>query len=281
MVGEIVNQRGVGRTNAGQTKGQGVMSYVDLQATLAEWPYDAEQISVRKILGTDGSIRIQMRVELGVLQMESQGSPDGAKPHGCESQLAFQRERLQRHEQRNGSPLGFVLTPRQCHDLRGEASLFYRRYVALFVLEEFEDVIRDTDHTLVIFDLCREYAEDEEDRECLETFRPYVLMMNARARSLQAEREGDYSSALAHVNRGVMHITCHYEQHDILEALDTSEELRMLRSLGSELARKGPKNPISMTQKALRMAIEKEQYEEAARLRDMLDDLCSRKDASA
>ena len=135
----------------------------------------------------------------------------------------------------------------------------------MFVLEEYEDVIRDTDHTLTIFDLCRESAQEEEDRTCLETFRPYVLMMNARARSLQAEREGDYSSALAHVNRGIMHIKGHYELQDMLHAFDTSEELRMLRSLGSELARKGPKNPIAMTQRALRIAIEKEQYEEAAR----------------
>jgi len=257
------------------------MSYVDLQATLAEWPYDANQISVRKILGTDGSIRIQMRVELGVLQMEAQGCPDGSRPHGCETHLNFHLQRLERHVERNGTSRGFVLTSQQCHDLRAEASLFYRRYVALFVLEEYEDVIRDTNHTLTIFDLCRDSGQEEEDRTCLETFRPYVLMMNARARSLQAEREGDYSSALAHVNRGIMHIKGHYEQQDMLHALDTSEELRMLRSLGSELSRKGPKNPIAMTQRALRIAIEKEQYEEAARLRDMLGELCNRNDVSA
>ena len=257
------------------------MSYIDLQATLADWPYDAEQISVRKILGNDGSVRIQMRVELGVLQMESQGCPDGSKPHGCESEEAYHRRKLAKFEQHNGSTAGYVITPQQCQGLRSEASLYYRRYVALFVLEEFEDVIRDTDHTLAIFDLCHDFAHDEDDRSCLESFRPYVLMMNARARALQADREGDNTSAIAHVNRGIMHIKSHLELHAIPDMTDLPEELRMLRALGKELAAKMPRESIFTVQKALRIALEKEQFEEAARLRDMHQDLGDEENSNA
>jgi hypothetical protein len=63
------------------------MCYIDLHETLSAWPYDAEQISVRKIVGLDGAVRIQMRVELGVLQMEVSGRPDGTRPHGSASVL--------------------------------------------------------------------------------------------------------------------------------------------------------------------------------------------------
>ena len=257
------------------------MSYIDLQATLADWPYDSEQISVRKILGNDGSVRIQMRVELGVLQMESQGCPDGSKPHGCESEMAYHRRKLAKFEECNGTTAGYVITPQQCQGLRTEASLYYRRYVALFVLEEFEDVIRDTDHTLAVFDLCREFAHDEEDRTCLESFRPYVLMMNARARALQADREGDNTSAIAHVNRGIMHIKSHLELHEIPDMIEPPEELRMLRALGKELAAKTPRESVFTVQKALRIAVEKEQFEEAARLRDMLKDLGDEENSDA
>ncbi len=257
------------------------MSYIDLKATLSDWPYDSEQISVRKILGNDGAVRIQMRVELGVLQMESQGSPDGSQPHGCESELAHHRRKLTEFEKRNGTTSGYVITPPQCQGLRSEASLYYHRYVALFVLEEYEDVVRDTDHTLAIFDLCLEFAHDEEDRSCLESFRPYVLMMNARARALQADRDDDHTSAIAHVNRGIMHIQSHFHRFEVPDMIESSEELRMLRALGKELAAKMPGSSLLTVRKALRIAVEKEQFEEAARLRDMLQDLGDEENSGA
>ena len=94
------------------------MSYVDLQQALRDWPYEPEKISVRMILGGDGTVRIQMRVELGILQMEAQGRPDGYRPHGCESLLAYHRRRLAKHEHRNGTALGFSLSRDDCRALR-------------------------------------------------------------------------------------------------------------------------------------------------------------------
>ena len=249
------------------------MCYIDLQATLAEWPYDADQISVRKILGIDGSVRIQMRVELGVLQMEAEGRPDGDRPFGCASLLQYHRERLARHEEASGTTRGFILSSQQCQDLRAEVSIYYRRYIALFVLEEYEDVVRDTSHNLDVFDLCHNFAREEEDRTCMELYRPYVLMMNARARALQAHENKEYASALAHINRGIMHIKTFYDEHGLLDGGDLPEELNMLRSLAAELGQQMPPDSIMVTRKALRAAIEREQFEEAARLRDMLNDL--------
>ena len=246
------------------------MAYIDLQPTLHEWPYESEKISVRKILGADGAVRIQMRVELGILQMETQGRPDGVKPHGCESLLAYHRHRLAQYEQDNNTSLGFGLSREECQELRIEASLYYRRYVALFVLEEYSGVHADTTQSLDIFDLCRDLALEGDDRISLEEFRPYVLMMSARARAYHALEEGEAASALAHVNRGVMHIKALYEEWGRPEAEKTSEELRMLQRLAHELTDRVPKDSIIITRKALRNAIEQERFEEAARLRDVL-----------
>ena len=246
------------------------MCYIDLHATLGEWPYDSEQISVRKIVGTDGIVRIQMRVELGVLQMEAEGRPDGARPNGCVSLLEHYQKRFAKHEAQNGTAPGYVLTPEQCHALREEASLYYRRYVALFVLEEYPEVVSDTSHNLAIFDLCRDHAIESEDREFLEPFRSYVLMMNARARALHAIEESEYASALAHVNRGIMQITAQFEEHGHPEAAEQSEEIKMLRAIGIEVAQLIPQDSLLVTRKSLRAAIENEQFEEAARLRDVL-----------
>ena len=117
------------------------MSYVDLKDTLADWPFEPEKISVRKILGTDGVVRLQMRVELGVIQMETVGRPDGQRPGGFDSLLSRHKTELLQYEACNGTTLGFSLSPEESIDLRNEASLFYRRYVALFVLETFTRAI--------------------------------------------------------------------------------------------------------------------------------------------
>jgi len=108
------------------------MSYIDLQSTLRDWPYDPEKISVRKILGADGIVRLQMRVELGIIQMEAEGRPDGLHPYGCDSLLGYHLKRLEKYQQRNGTTLGYALSPQDCYSLRLEAALYYRRYVSYF-----------------------------------------------------------------------------------------------------------------------------------------------------
>lgn len=246
------------------------MSYIDLQDTLGDWPYDPEQISVRKILGADGKVRIQMRVELGLLQMEAEGRPDGARPLGCKTLVEYHERRIEEYERRHDSTTGFVLTKDECQALREEASLYYRRYVASFVLEDYKDVIRDTSHNLAIFDLCRDYADDPVDREGLESFRSYVIMMETRAHAFQALSEDEPSSALAHVNRGLLNIKAHYERRGELERVEEAEEVKMLRGLAGELAGLIPQDSLLVTRKALRAAIEREQFERAAVLRDTL-----------
>ena len=246
------------------------MSYIDLSSTLKDWPYEPEKISVRKILGADDKVRIQMRVELGIIQMEAEGRPDGARPHGKDSLLEHHKKKLEQYEKKNGTMLGFGLSKEDCEALRLEASLFYRRYIAYFVLEEFDGVVRDTAHSLTLFDLVRDYALDQDDRFALEEFRPYVLMMQARARAYQALEESEPSSALAHINRGVLEIRAHFKAFSRPEMGDTCEEVKILRALAKEVEKKLPTNSVVGTRRALRAAIEQERFEEAARLRDRL-----------
>ncbi len=61
----------------------------DITSILADWDFDPDELQVRLIAGDDGKEKIQMRVDLGVLQMELSGRPDGRKPHGFESLLDF------------------------------------------------------------------------------------------------------------------------------------------------------------------------------------------------
>ena len=57
---------------------------LDLNTLLRDWPHEPGAIKVRKIIGLDGREKLQLRIDLGVLQMEMTGRPDGARPQGCE-----------------------------------------------------------------------------------------------------------------------------------------------------------------------------------------------------
>src|SRR5947208_14793797 len=85
----------------------------DITPLLKGWDYEPGTINVRRIRGSDGQPKLQMRVELGLLQMELTGRPDGAKPHGFDSLLDYFEAELKEHRSRHGTELGFNLTGEQ------------------------------------------------------------------------------------------------------------------------------------------------------------------------
>src|SRR4051794_7634989 len=52
----------------------------DVTPVLRGWDYESGTINVRKIYGLDGQPKLQMRLDLGLLQMEMNGRPDGVRP---------------------------------------------------------------------------------------------------------------------------------------------------------------------------------------------------------
>src|SRR5438309_2321867 len=66
---------------------------LDLNTILKDWPHESGSIKVRKVTGLDGREKLQLRVDLGVLQMEMSGRPDGQHPHNCESLLQYHQKK--------------------------------------------------------------------------------------------------------------------------------------------------------------------------------------------
>ncbi len=243
----------------------------DITPVLKSWEYEAGTINVRKVSGIDGSPKLQMRLDLGLLQMEMDGRPDGDKPHGRESLLDFYEEQLRDHTRKTGTEMGFQLTSEQCQALREEAVMYYHRYLSLFVLEEFSGVVRDTDRNLRVLDICGKFATDEQDRLILEQYRPYITMMNARAAAsihVEAKRFGD---ALKAVDDGMEKIRDFYERFGQEEAFAKSSEARVLKRLSRDIQRKLPVDPVERLRRRLDRAVREERYEDAAKLRDEID----------
>ena len=253
-----------------QPKNEAKASQKDITHVLKGWDYEPGTINVRKVAGLDGLPKLQMRLDLGLLQMEMTGRPDGARPHGCESLLDYVEQLLNEHRQKNGTDLGFHLTPPQCQLLREEAAMYYHRYLSLFVLEEFPGVVRDTARNLRVLDVCGNYGQEEQDRLILEQYRPYITMMHARARASIAFKENKYADALAAVDDGLNNIREFFERFGQEQAFSRSNEVRVLKRFAREIRRKLPVAPLERLRRKLEKAIKTEQYEEAARLRDKI-----------
>ncbi len=246
------------------------MSDTDLTSLLRSWPYEPGRICARRIVGDDDRPKLQVRLDLGVLQMEMQGRPDGLRPEGFESLLAFQQDRLERYAKQTGGPEGFVFGADEARALREEAVQYYHRYVGLFSLGDFEGVIRDTTRNLKVFDLCRDYAAEETDRTVLEQFRPYVIMMRTRAQAEQAMAADRPKAALEAIDAALAELKTIFEQAGHADLFDQANEVQLLRGMRDALVPKLPGSQRVELQERLRGALDAENYELAAILRDEL-----------
>jgi hypothetical protein len=68
----------------------------DISQMLEQWDYRPGQVIVRKFKGRDGKEKIQLRVDLGLLQMNAEGRPDGKRPFGHSSLFDYFQARRQR-----------------------------------------------------------------------------------------------------------------------------------------------------------------------------------------
>lgn len=242
----------------------------DLGLILHGWSYNPNEVTVRKIIGLDGREKIQMRLDLGVLQMETTGRPDGERPHGYESLYEYQMARMQRHIERHGDNLDFRVNEDDCSDMKAETMQYYYRYLSLFHLGEYEEVLRDTDRNMRVFDLIRDFAEEESDRIGMEQFRPYVLMMNTRALACLKLEDRHFDEALDLIEEGIERIENALRESGRDDMLDSCREILFLQEWSERIQTNRPLSLEEKLRRELQSAIEEENYERAAQLRDQI-----------
>ena len=244
----------------------------DISPIMKNWPYQSGQVNVRLIQGRNNRPKLQMRMDLGLLQMELNGRPDGKRPHRRGTELEYQLERLQKYIFKQGSEIGFVANTDHCNALREESAMFYHRYLAAFVMELYEIVLRDTGHNLAILDFCNRFGKSEFDRNILEQYRPYIIMMNTRAKALQTAKGGFLQTALGYIRGGLQQISDLIHPEMRKDYMRNSSEVAALRELARQLKHQAGKNPNPRTvlMQQLGDALKAERYEEAAQIRDQL-----------
>lgn len=242
----------------------------DITDILEGWEYKPKEISVRKVIGKDGKEKIQLRLDLGLLQMEIDGRPDGKKPYGYETLLEYYKSLLKNHIKKYGTEENFILDSDECLKLHHEAIQYYHRYLCFFQYEDFKKAERDTKRNIEVFDFVEKYALNEEDVLLFEQYRPYVIMMNTRAKCSLVLEKKDYEKALKIIKMGIKTIENIYIENGEEKHIDTCREIKFLNQYYKSIKETRPVALKQKLERELKKSIEIQDYERAAKLRDEL-----------
>ena len=241
----------------------------DLQGILSDWKYDPSAINARWINGDDGRPKVQLRLDLGLLQMEITGRPDGQTPKGFNSLLECYLS-VEETAAKKGAP--FRLTVGECSELQQEAAQYYYRYISLYALRDFDRVILDTEHNIAIINLVARGAENQDAAWQLIQFYTYVRMMDARARAERAVERKAFDEAAEVLQLGIQEIRQFLKEYANDET-GSSREINLLKELLNEIRNVQPKSDMQKLRDEMEEAIQCENYERAAALRDKINSL--------
>ena len=239
----------------------------DIDAVLKGWEYAPTELRVRKIDGKDGRSKVQIRMDLGLMQLEWTGRPDASQPHGCTSLLDYYQGKCRNSV---GEGEGFSLSRQDCWALAQEAMQYYWRRISFFELKEYGRAEEDAEHNLAILDMCQEFAEHEEDQEIARQYRVFVKAHRIQARALGLLESKDYDGALTQIREGIQDIEETLERQGQFDQMEESPELRWLREWETEVESTRPRSLEEQLSEDLQAAVEQDKFELAASLRDRL-----------
>jgi hypothetical protein len=232
----------------------------DIDFIFREWPYQPGVISARLVRARGGREVLQMRIEMGVLQMETTGRPDGEKPGDAATYLEF----IKRQAAEQGDP--FVLSEEQCFEFDREYLQYYHRRICCLALREFRRAVADADHSLALMDFVTAHSPDEEWTLSHERYRPFVHFHRAQAAAMAVLQESGPEAAIEEVQKGLDQLRKLFVAADAEEQFEEDELVGQLRQLKESLRKEYHLGQTLAEQ--LADAVAAEEYERAAKLRD-------------
>ncbi|MFM8433834.1 MAG: UvrB/UvrC motif-containing protein [Planctomycetia bacterium] len=234
----------------------------DIDTVLKGWEFKPGEVSARLFKARSGREVLQMRVDMGVLQMETSLRPDGTRPHGAETYYDY----LVSEAIREGG--SFRLSREQCAEADREFVQFYHRRICWLALREYARAVKDADHSLAFMDFVREHSPDDEWTLSHEQYRPFVLFHRVQAASLALLEEQGPEAAIAELNRGLDRFRDLFERYDAAEQYADDELVKRLEEMRESVRQR---YDVGRTlDEQLADAVHAENYELAAKLRDRL-----------
>ena len=256
----------------------------DITKVLQNWDYRLGRVDARRVKGEDGADKLQLRIDLGLLQMNAQRRPDGKRPFGHPTLLDHFVNRLEEFRKKHGGKdNNFSINPDECAKLQQEAIQYHHRSICNFELEDFEAVERDTEHILELLDFVQDFAAQDDIGQSFQQFRPQTIMMQVRAVGTELLADGNYDAAIAEIIAAIEELNLFYTEMGREELVGNGMEVHSLgewlKDVENEAAEKKPMTKCEKLEYKLGTAIDQEDYESAAKLRDQLKRISAKKKA--
>jgi len=235
---------------------------LNLDAILADWAFEPGRPVVRRVAGSDGRDLLQMRVDMGILQLETTGRPDGEKPEGFATYYDF----LVSAAFQEGTE--FTLGEERQQEVDREFFQFYHRRICWLTLNEYELAAADAEHSLRLMDFSSANAADREWALMHEQYRPFVMFHQVQATALTKLQADEPASAVQVIDAGLASLSALFVQHGAEELFDEDVFVVKLREMQASIKSHFHLGPSLADQ--LAEAVAAEQYELAAKLRDRL-----------
>ena len=162
----------------------------DLDDVIQGWPYDPEpgEVLARELRARDGRSVLQIRVELGVLQLEIVGRPDGTRPHGFATCLEYLRYACGQSRTGAGGKASpsWTMDQEQRDEADREFTQYFHRRMAWLSLRRYDKAVLDADHTLALMDFVRRHGNDDDYIASHEQSRGLVQFHRTQALALLA-----------------------------------------------------------------------------------------------
>lgn len=247
----------------------------DITRILEGWDFDPNDVLVRVVKGDDGREKLQLRIDMGLMQMEMDGRPDGCRPEGFESWLDYYRHQHRQHELTHPDSVPFQLDDEDCAKLLREGIQYYHRYLSFWHLARFDLCARDTKRNLELFSFVRAHARSERNKLQFDQWRPYVTMMHTRSVATPLVIGEKFGEALRAIEWGIEAIRDFLEEHDQADRAEELPELVNLERWRDDIVQRQtergeaePEDALQSLRRRLQEAVADERFEEAARLRD-------------
>jgi len=232
----------------------------DIDGVLRDWPFESGVVNARLVRARGGREVLQMRVELGILQMETEKRPDGEMPGLADTYLDLLiRESISR-------PEDFQLTGEQCCEVDREFVQYYHRRICWLALRKFDRAVEDADHTLALMDFVLDHSTDEQWLSAHEHYRPLVVFHRTQAEALGSLEQSGPERAIEQISGGLKQIRGLLPEADGEDESDQDEMVGQLMDLQAWI--RDHYNVGRTLTEQLADAVAEEKYELAAQLRD-------------
>jgi len=234
--------------------------FEDIDFILRQWEFQPGELSARMVAAADGRDVLQMRIDMGLLQFEVAGRPDGQRPEGAETYFDF----LLGLAVHRGDD--FLLTEEQCAEVDREFVQFYQRRLCWLALREFDRAVHDADHSLALMDFVRDHSPSDQWTVSHEQYRPFILFQRAQAAALAQLEQSHPVSAIEKIDDGIERIRAFFAKHAAENIVEEDELVGQLAEMKASLHEQFPHSRSLADQ--LAAAVAAEEFELAARLRD-------------